>query len=325
MPEYPKWKAFIIYAWFFFVIPALCFYACRCIFPDQLLLSNLLGLVCGWSLWWAGGEALSGAQRKYLLKKQQEQDEILHEHMSNERYMKQRHAEWEAKYGSRGIPREDWKYAAQADREGVSLETVKAYELARKKDMEEQKRRAAQKAQQQKEDIRNFIIGFLAFAVVVGIAVCFFAPSDNKNSPQQTTKSAYATIPPYKTAAPTSSTKSAPTNSATLITYYKMNFPMTWGYISKYADSPANYIVYYHNVWGDLQKYHGDGIPFDTLSRYEQSLVNYPPIGLYIYFAKGSNTYHSTRDCYTLLRSETSFRGAKSAYMYEPCSKCVGE
>lgn len=325
MPEYPKWKSFIIYVWFFFAIPALCFYAGRCIFPDQTFLSTLIGLVCGWSLWWAGGEALDNAERKYLSKKQEEQDEILRAHMSNQKHMMQQQAEWEAKYGSRGIPQNDWKYAAQADREGISLETVKAYELARKKDMEEQKRLSAQKAQKRKEDIRNFIIGLVAFVFVVAIAAGFLFPSENKVSPLQTTKPANATIPPYKTAAPTSSTKTSSSNSATLITYYKMNFPMTWGYISKYSDNPSEYIVFYHDVWGDLQKYHGDGIPFDTLSWYEQSLVDYPDIGSYIYFAVGGKTYHSTRDCYTLLRSETSLRSSQFASQYSPCSKCVGD
>lgn len=176
-----------------------------------------------------------------------------------------------------------------------------------------------------KEDLRNFLIGFVAVAVVVLIVIALIPSDSSKSTPQPTSRKVSSTIPPYKTAAPRATTKVSTSSSATLITYYKMNFPMTWGYISKYADNPSEYIVFYHDVWGDLQKHHGDGIPFDTLSWYEQSLVDYPDIGAYIYFSKGGSTYHSTRDCYTLLRSETSFRSSQFASQYSPCSKCVGE
>lgn len=107
--------------------------------------------------------------------------------------------------------------------------------------------------------------------------------------------------------------------------YYQDYYPMVWGYIKKNADRPYDYIEYYHEVWGDLQAYTGDGINFDTLTRYEQSLVNYPAIGQWIYFATSKSIeYHSTNMCYTLLRSAPVFRPASQRYNYNPCSKCVG-
>lgn len=106
---------------------------------------------------------------------------------------------------------------------------------------------------------------------------------------------------------------------------YQEEYPSTWAYISKYSDDPYDYVVYYDIIWGDLQKYHGDGIFFDTLSKYEQSLVDYPTVDEYICRVQGSNTYHSTASCYTLLRSDVITLSSKYSYLYEPCSKCVGE
>lgn len=102
---------------------------------------------------------------------------------------------------------------------------------------------------------------------------------------------------------------------------------MTWGYISKNADYPSSYVITYDRIWGDLQRYRGDGIPFDTLTRYEMSLVNYPAIGSKVYFSSAtSRTYHSTLSCYTLLKSSSPvYRSSSTRYQYEPCSKCVGE
>lgn len=108
------------------------------------------------------------------------------------------------------------------------------------------------------------------------------------------------------------------------LSYYQENYPMTWGYIRKNADNPASYVKYYHQVWGDMQAYTGDGINFDTLTRYEQSLVNYPRIGSYVYFAsKTSKEYHSTSKCYSLLKSNPISRPASQRHNYNPCSKCV--
>ena len=107
---------------------------------------------------------------------------------------------------------------------------------------------------------------------------------------------------------------------------YQEYYPMVWGYIAKYSSSPESYIKYYHQVWGDLQRYTGDGMNFDTLTQYEQSLVNYPTLGAYIYFAtNNSKEYHSTTKCYTLLRSNPIKRPLSQRYYYDPCSKCVGE
>lgn len=108
--------------------------------------------------------------------------------------------------------------------------------------------------------------------------------------------------------------------------YYKENYPMTWGYINKNADDPYTYVEFYDNVWGDMQKYTGDGINFDTLTRYEQSLVNYPAIGSYVYFSSTkSREYHSTDKCYSLLKSNPISRPASHRRNYDPCSKCVGD
>ena len=107
---------------------------------------------------------------------------------------------------------------------------------------------------------------------------------------------------------------------------YRILYPSTWAYIYKNAEDPYEYIEYYDSVWGDLQRYHGDGIPFNTLTSYEQSLVHYPEKGSYIYFAsKTSKTYHSTAKCYTLLKSNVVSRLATISSRFEPCSKCVGE
>lgn len=126
-----------------------------------------------------------------------------------------------------------------------------------------------------------------------------------------------------------SNAKPAPTLStssqSSILQYYQHNYPQTWGYISKYADDPFNYLQYYHSVWGRLQVYHGDGIPFGTLTAFEQRLVSYPPIKSYIYLATGQTTYHSTPDCYTLLRSDVYAEPSKYFSLYDPCSKCVGE
>lgn len=110
-------------------------------------------------------------------------------------------------------------------------------------------------------------------------------------------------------------------------TYYSIFYPKTWAFIDKYADDPFEYAYFYHTHWGELQEQRGDGIPFNTLTPQEMALVNYPPIGDFIYVVKPtSDTYHSTEDCYTLLRSGDLIT-LRSWYrtQYEPCSKCVGE
>lgn len=111
-----------------------------------------------------------------------------------------------------------------------------------------------------------------------------------------------------------------------LADYYKEYYPMTWGYIYKYADNPYSYIEFYDDIWGDLQYYHGDGILFETLTRYEQGLVNYPVLSSVVYCTPSGSDYHATRDCYTLLRSKSILRKQLSdVRKYSPCSKCVGD
>ena len=144
------------------------------------------------------------------------------------------------------------------------------------------------------------------------------------STPRPTTPPSHTSVP-RRTATPTP--KRTTTTTTDLVRYYQVNFPQTWGYISKNADSPGTYLRTYDRIWGDLQRYRGDGIPFNTLTRYEQSLVHYPAIGNVVYVASSSSsTYHSTRDCYTLLKS-SSVSAKPLSYMRQsgPCSKCVGE
>lgn len=116
-----------------------------------------------------------------------------------------------------------------------------------------------------------------------------------------------------------------PTNNAK---YYKKNYPMTWGFINKNYQYPDVYVDYYDRVWGKLQSFHGDGIVFDTLNSYEQSLVEYPSIKTFVYFAnEKTDEYHSTTMCYTLLKSQKTIitRNYGCIGDYDPCSKCVGD
>lgn len=123
-----------------------------------------------------------------------------------------------------------------------------------------------------------------------------------------------------------SQTETSYQNNERIAAYYQNNYPMVWGYIRRNAEDPYEYIGYYHDVWGDLQRYTGDGINFDTLGKYEQSLVNYPSIGMYVYFSTAkSRTYHSTRMCYALLKTDPITRPSHQRFSYSPCSKCVGE
>jgi hypothetical protein len=111
------------------------------------------------------------------------------------------------------------------------------------------------------------------------------------------------------------------------VSLFKNNYPMVWGYIQKNAEYPNTYLSTYMNIWGKLQKYHGDGIPFDTLNTYEQTLVNFPEIGPNIYFANNkTKTYHSSKDCYALLASNiVVVKKTENLKEYDPCSKCVGD
>lgn len=178
-----------------------------------------------------------------------------------------------------------------------------------------------------------WVLLVLGLAAIVGLCYFIMQGSDTKTN-LPVIRSDVAIVTPTSTPRPTATPRrtSVPapmrTSSAAspLSFYYQMNYPMTWGYISKYSSAPESYLQTYDRIWGDLQRYHGDGIPFDTLSRYEQSLVNYPGIGSYIYFANASSReYHSTVYCYTLLRSNPVQRSSRYASQYNPCSKCVGD
>ena len=107
---------------------------------------------------------------------------------------------------------------------------------------------------------------------------------------------------------------------------YKEDYPMTWGYIVNNEEYSIDYIAYYDSVWGDLQKKHGDGIIFDTLTPEQRRLVHFPPLTDRIYLSSfDAKVYHSTPMCYTLLKSEPVFTYVEEINLYEPCSKCVGD
>lgn len=142
------------------------------------------------------------------------------------------------------------------------------------------------------------------------------APDSHSSAPVSTSRTTTASPVP----------QSSTYSRSNLANYYRNEFPQVWGWIVKYADDPYSYIIFYDRIWGDLQEYHGDGMPFHTLTYYEQSLVHYPARGQYIWMASGSTTYHNTPDCYTLLRSKQIIRYPYAARIhYYPCSKCVGE
>lgn len=176
----------------------------------------------------------------------------------------------------------------------------------------------------------------ITIIVIIVLSILFIlafrASLKSGKSINRTTATPSRTARSYVTAspAPSAASTNAPTNASsgmTVAAYYIINYPMVWGYISKYADDPISYVSTYHKIWGNLHMHMGDGIPFDTLTSYEMSLVNYPAIGSFVYLA-GSNptTYHSTPKCFTLLRSDrVTYTGSYNRYRYEPCSKCVGK
>ena len=159
----------------------------------------------------------------------------------------------------------------------------------------------------------KFFILFAVIIVAVFLFVCVILPRLDLSGAPSTS--------PDGSAAPVLNVSS----QSSILQYYQYYYPQTWGYIAKYSGDPFNYLEYYHSVWGRLQEYHGDGIVFDTLTSYEQTLVSYPPIGSYIYLVSGGVTYHSTPDCYTLLRSEVHSESSTRCKYYEPCSTCVGD
>lgn len=201
---------------------------------------------------------------------------------------------------------------------------------------DEHKTSKEQRKQSDSDDmgaVSFWVLLVLGLSAIVGLCYFIMQGSDTKTN-LPVIRSDVAIVTPTSTPRPTATPRrtAAPapmrTSSAAspLSFYYQMNYPMTWGYISKYSSAPESYLQTYDRIWGDLQRYHGDGIPFDTLSRYEQSLVNYPGIGSYIYFANASSReYHSTVYCYTLLRSNPVQRSSRYASQYNPCSKCVGD
>lgn len=159
--------------------------------------------------------------------------------------------------------------------------------------------------------------GLAISLVILGIGMQFMPKKDVVS---KTIDSSIATNNQYKQTSTIAISKQKTTAS-----YYKENYPMTWGYIKKYARDPESYVEYYDSVWGDLQAYHGDGIIFNTLTWKERQYVHYPSVGSNIYFSSQSATeYHSTMKCYSLLRTKTIYMGPSSdKRYYDPCSKCV--
>lgn len=105
---------------------------------------------------------------------------------------------------------------------------------------------------------------------------------------------------------------------------YRTQYPASWSYIRHNAKNPESYVYYYHYVWGKLQEHHGDGIIYGTLSDEEQALVNYPNVGRLVYMSSvNSDKYHSTPNCYALLKSTPIEVDAIQAIVRERCTKCV--
>ena len=184
------------------------------------------------------------------------------------------------------------------------------------------------------------IVVAVVFALIL-FATGFFSDRSPSSSGSGSSRSAAvytATQKPRATATPKPRATATPKPKAPAKTYkpsyaddiagyYQRNYPATWGYIKKNSSNPYLYVKIYDGIWGALQAYHRDGIPFSTLTKYEMSLIYYPNIGSRIYFSDAnSRTYHSTLNCYTLLKSSSPvYRSSSTRYQYEPCSKCVGE
>lgn len=213
--------------------------------------------------------------------------------------------------------------SSKDDNHEISEETQRLYSEARAR-----AELANYKKQQESNDRRkNTLIKVLCVLLAVSaLGVIRLLPSHTFRpaSSRSPTSSPRITVRPTST--PTAQPSRNANSQAELLNYYQLHYPMVWGYIRKNADDPFNYLQFYDFVWGDLQEYCGDGVHFETLSRYEQSLVNYPSIGSYIYFAFAtSREYHSTDQCYTLLKATPIARPATQRYNYSPCSKCVGD
>lgn len=128
--------------------------------------------------------------------------------------------------------------------------------------------------------------------------------------------------PPIPTPAPSALPDPFPAPVYHLL--YKSKYPKTWSYINKNAKNAESYVNYYHFVWGKLQEQHGDGIIYGTLTDDEQALIQYPPLGKCAYLSsETSDTYHSTPNCYSLLKSAPIVVDATQTVIRKRCTKCV--
>lgn len=94
----------------------------------------------------------------------------------------------------------------------------------------------------------------------------------------------------------------------------------------------AEEIIYgtdFESTWGDLTDSNGGELVWDTLTPYQQSLVNYPEFDSNnVYWTPKGSNYHAVDWCYTLSRSSSILNGSLNEALnlgYGPCSKCVGE
>lgn len=82
-------------------------------------------------------------------------------------------------------------------------------------------------------------------------------------------------------------------------------------------------------VWGELEDSEG-GRVWDTLTKSQQALVNYPYLDVNnVYWVAGGKSYHSIDWCYTLEKSDNIQSGPLTEAIEvgkgDSCSKCVGD
>ena len=278
MYKYPKWKSYLCFVWYFFFIPSLCWYAGRQLFPNLPYLGGLLGIVCTWSLWWAGGEALENAERKYIKKKEEEYQQYLYDHKPST------------------------VSSDQATRAIAAAEEAARIEHARV---------SAAEHQQRKEDLRNIIIGMVAFAVVIAIIAFFIVRHNETNAASKSTypatyASTYNTNRPVNTATPTPTVTPTPIP----VTIYNGKRIINSDYnatcpFSIVADSSSNYYIYLDYQYGPTNSTKHRTIKSGALSPYESDIAFIVeagksvsidvPIGVYrLYYATGKTFYGPT-------------------------------
>lgn len=119
--------------------------------------------------------------------------------------------------------------------------------------------------------------------------------------------------------------------------YFKMNPPTLaiceeeWYYDNEYNEmviNPACHSNFTEERYWDKLFIFSGGIPWNTLTPLQKSLIDYPTIDENkVYFVENGSSYHSTFNCYTLSKSKiiyyTSLKNAKNLMDLSPCSKCI--